>query len=425
MEKILNINHQISILKHKFIGHLRMPLYINAYYLMANTVIVSLLGFVFWTISARYYTPKDIGLASALISSMGLIMSISNLGLGTGLIRFLPDSKKPNSLINSSFTLISLASLLVGMVFLLGLNLWAKDLNFILSKFYYILFFLILAPAQALFSAQESVFIAYRSAKFTVIKNVTSALVRISLIILLTGLGTLGIFFAIGLSIIILALVGIFLLLPKVLADYKFYWALEKNALKNMIKFSFENYISALLGSLHIMILPLMILNILGAESNAYYYIAYSIAGILFVIPGAISTSLFAEGSNDISNLSHNIKRSLQLSLLLLSIGIIAVFLIGDKLLLLFGKTYSQASFGMLKLLSLSSIPLSINSIIFTILRVNFKMKTVINLSALNALGILLLAYILSQKFQLTSIGIAWIVMQSVTAGIAVLKVRR
>ena len=46
------------------------------------------------------------------------------------------------------------------------------------------------------------------------------------------------------------------------------------------------------------LILPIMVLNVLGAEQAAYYYIAYAIAALLFMIPNAISMSLFVEGSH-------------------------------------------------------------------------------------------------------------------------------
>lgn len=418
------MNNHLVDLKGRFIGHLKMPLYVNAYYLMANTVVVSILGFVFWTVAARYYSPQDIGLSSALISSTGLVMSISNLGLGAGLIRFLPSSSKPNNLINSSFILTSFASVIIGAIFLLVLKLWSPKLIFILKNYRYMLFFLLLSIFMMITSIQDNVFIAYRSAKFTFIKNTIIATIKIILLLFLLNLGAFGIFSATGIGIIFAVLIGMSLLLPKVLPDYKFYYVLEKDALRNIMKFSFENYVAGLLGGLHTMILPLMILNILGAEANAYYYIASSVAGILFIIPGAISTSLFAEGSINLTNLSHNVKRSLQLSLILLSLGIIIVFFFGDKILLLFGKTYSQSSFEMLKLFSISAIPIAINSIIFTVLRINFKMKTIIKLSALNSIGILVLAYFLSQKLQLTGIGIAWIIMQSLVAGITVLKLK-
>ena len=45
------------------------------------------------------------------------------------------------------------------------------------------------------------------------------------------------------------------------------------------------------------MVLPIMVLNTLGAEQAAYCYIAYAIATLLFMIPSAISMSLFVEGS--------------------------------------------------------------------------------------------------------------------------------
>jgi len=421
----LRMNNRLLDLRDRFIGHLKMPLYVNAYYLMANTVVGSILGFAFWTVAARYYSPQDIGLSSALISSTGLIMTISNLGLGAGLIRFLPSSSKPNSLINSSLILTSLASFIVGVIFLSGLNLWSPKLIFILKDYRYILFFLALSIFTMISSIQDNIFIAYRSAKFTFMKNTIIAIIKIILLLFLLNLGAFGIFSATGIGIILAVLISMTLLLPKVIPDYRFSYALDKDVLKDTIRFSFENYVAGLVGGLHTMILPLMILNTLGAEANAYYYIAYSIAGVLFIIPGAISTSLFAEGSNDITNLSHNVKRSLQLSLMLLSLGIITVFLFGDKILLLFGKTYSQASFEMLKLLSISAIPIAINSIIFTVLRINFKMKTVIRLSALNSIGILALAYLLSQKFQLTGIGIAWIIMQSVVFICAIISVRK
>ena len=46
------------------------------------------------------------------------------------------------------------------------------------------------------------------------------------------------------------------------------------------------------------MLIPIMVLNVLGAESTANYYITYAIVSILFMIPYAFTTSLFVEGSH-------------------------------------------------------------------------------------------------------------------------------
>ena len=65
-------------------------LYRNSIYLMISTLIMSVLGFVFWMVASRLYSADSIGLATAIISVMGLIVGLSVLGLNAGIIRYLP-----------------------------------------------------------------------------------------------------------------------------------------------------------------------------------------------------------------------------------------------------------------------------------------------------------------------------------------------
>ena len=44
--------------------------YSNAFYLMLNAVVMSLLGFFFWMVAARFYTEAEVGLSSAIISAI-------------------------------------------------------------------------------------------------------------------------------------------------------------------------------------------------------------------------------------------------------------------------------------------------------------------------------------------------------------------
>ena len=60
--------------------HLSDPLFKNAYFLMFSSLTSAGSGFFFWLIAARFYSTADIGLASAIISAMGLISMLSLLG---------------------------------------------------------------------------------------------------------------------------------------------------------------------------------------------------------------------------------------------------------------------------------------------------------------------------------------------------------
>ena len=71
--------------------HLSNPLFKNAYFLMFSSLTSAGSGFFFWLIAARFYSTADIGLASAIISAMGLISMLSLLGFDISLVRFLPE----------------------------------------------------------------------------------------------------------------------------------------------------------------------------------------------------------------------------------------------------------------------------------------------------------------------------------------------
>ena len=69
--------------------HLSDPLFKNAYFLMFSSLTSAGSGFFFWLIAARFYSTADIGLASAIISAMGLISMLSLLGFDCFSVRAL------------------------------------------------------------------------------------------------------------------------------------------------------------------------------------------------------------------------------------------------------------------------------------------------------------------------------------------------
>ena len=66
------------------------PIAFNAGSLMAAIVVNSGLGFVFWWLAARTFSPSEVGFAAAAVSAMTLLGTLGVLGLGTLLIGELP-----------------------------------------------------------------------------------------------------------------------------------------------------------------------------------------------------------------------------------------------------------------------------------------------------------------------------------------------
>src|SRR3990172_2254967 len=82
---------------------LAMPLYTNVLYLWGNMLVVAVGGLGFWALVAALYRPDQVGLAAAAISALSLLAMISTVGLGMGLVSYLPRAgQRAPALLNSA-----------------------------------------------------------------------------------------------------------------------------------------------------------------------------------------------------------------------------------------------------------------------------------------------------------------------------------
>lgn len=416
----MSLAHPVESLK-KIINYFSQDsLYRNSIYLMFSTFIMAFFGFFFWIINAHLYSPEQVGLATTLISVMTLIAGFSNLGFNIGLVRYLPITKNKNELINSSFMITSLTTLITSVVFILGLQIFSPKLLFLRENLAYAVLFIIFTIALSNGTIAESLFVAYRSTKYTFYKNALLSFIKLILPLTLLSFSTFGIFAAIGIANIIALLYSLYILAAYFKFDIHSIFNLNREQIRNVGSYSFGNYIANFVLNLPTMILPLIIINIIGAEETAYFYMAMMIANFIFTIPQATTQSLFAEGSHNMHDIKNQIYKTTKVTALLLLPAILFIILFGKYILFVFGKSYSYEGFILLQLLSLSSIFIALNSILGTILKVNSKIKNLIVISVLNTLIILSLSYLFIDS-KLYGLGMAWILGQAISSAIYVL----
>jgi len=394
-----------------------VSLYRNAIYLLINSGVLAVTGFFFWMGAARLYSTEAVGLSSAAISALGLLALLSTLGLDYGLIRFLTTSgEKAQALINSCFSIGTLVSLALSLIFLAGLDIWSPALSLLKQSPVFFLAFVIFSVAATLNTFVQQSFIAERRAGFALARGLIFGLIRFIPLIALATFHAFGIFTSWGIALFLAATASIFLFLPRIRKGYRPFPIVRRAVVNQMVRFSVANYAASIFGAITGFILPLIVLNLLGAEQNAYFYIAWTIGNILLMVPVATSLSLFAEGSYNENQLSRQVKQSLKLILLIVVPAIIVIFLLGEKILLLFGTAYSENATKLLWFLALSALPASINYIYFSMKRVEMRMKSVITLTAFIAVATLGLSYVLFPRVGIIGAGIAWLASQIVVA---------
>jgi len=396
----------------------RTSLYRNAVYLMFNSVVLAATGFFFWMVAARFYSTEGVGLSSAAISAMRLLAMLSTLGLDYGLIRFLPAAKdKSRDMINSCFTIGVTVSVGLSLVFLAGVGFWSPRLLLIRAHPIFFTAFIIFTVGITLQTFTQQIFIAKRKAEFTLAQGLSFGLLRfIPLIILVNFFQTFGIFISWGSTVLVVVAVAIIFLFPKVQTGYFPFPRIRKEVINDILHFSAANYTASIFWAIPGFVLPLMVVNLLGAEQNAYFYIGWSIGNILSVVPAAASLSLFAEGSYNEERLVQEVKRSFKLILVILIPAIIIILPMANKILLLFGQAYSKNATKLVWILAISALPLSINYLYFSIRRVKKKMRNVIGLSGFIAVFTLGLTYVLLPQVGIIGAGIAWLFSQGVAA---------
>lgn len=396
---------------------IRDPLYRNSLFLMANTAVMAGLGFVFWMVVARFYTEAEVGLGAAIISAMNLLALLGGLGLGIALIRFLPKAEKPVEMINSCFTLSGIVALALAVIFIAGVDIWSPALGFIKENAVFVLAFVLFALFWMLSGMMDCVFIARRRADFALLKNTIYSLLKIPLpILLVIFFHAFGIISSWGIAMGVALVISLLFFVPRVQNSYKPLPKLDLGIIKDMWRYSAGNYLASLFGSAPIYILPIMVVNVLGAEQNAYFYIAWAIASLLFVIPGAVSVSLFAEGSQFEDELGVNVRRSYRFIFLLLIPAVILLLLLGKWLLLAFGAGYSENGLMLLRILALSGIFIGINSVYGSILLIRRRIRELVIITGLTATAVLLISYLVMPITGIIGVGYALIGAQGLVS---------
>jgi O-antigen/teichoic acid export membrane protein len=405
-------------------GHIRSPLYRNSFFLMANTVVTSGLGFFFWMVVARFYTQAEMGWGSAIISAISLLALLSMPGFNIALIRFLPKAERPKAMINSCLTLSGLIALGVAVISVAGLDIWSPALGFIKENIIFAAAFVFFVIISTISPVLDSTFIGRRRADFVLSENAIFSLLKIPLpILLVLFFRTFGIAASWGIAAAFAFAISLFFFIPRVQEQYKPTPELNLGIIGSMWRYSAGSYLAQLFDNAPALVLPVMVVNLLGAEQNAFFYVAWMIGGLLFAIPSAVSRSLFAEGAHFEDELWGNVSKSLKFIFLLLVPAVILVLLVGKWLLLLFGEGYSVSGL-LLRILCISSLFIGINRVYATTLRVEDRIVELVLVFGFITIGTLLGSYFIMPKAGMVGIGYIWLAVQVIVSLYAISAMR-
>lgn len=415
---MLAIRQHYLRLKHAFLTD---SLFRNATLLMSSTAILSALGFGFWIFVAHLYTPSQIGIASALISVTTLISNLSLLGLNSGLIRFLPKSRNQSGDINAVMALVAGVTMLAAAAYVVYISIFPANIS-ILADPWHKVAFIILMTTVTLNSLTDAVFIANRRAEFHTAAYAVLGIAKLVLPLFLIPLGSLGIFSAYMISMIISLLFSVFMM--KKWCGYQLRTKPNWQLIKQIKAYTTNNYIGVVLAGLPSQLMPMIIIRRLGTAEVAYFSMAWTMANLLYVVPSAATQSLLVESSHDPEQKAHHIRHTTKILSLILVPAVLLSVVIAPYLLRIFGVQYAQGGGTIFQILALTTLPIAVTCVYNTLLNLEQRTSGIV-ISQLTLLATTFGSVGFLLRYGLKGIGLA-ILIGNVTACIThfVLDVR-
>ncbi len=407
---------------HRLIRKFNDPLYKNSIFLMLSPFIGSILGFAYWVFAARLYSVEAVGIATALIAAMNLIAAFSKLGFDIGLVKFLPNENERSKIVNLCILIVLGFSVFLSTIFVLGLDIWSHHLKFLKENISIFISFIIFVAASASIQIFYNVLLAYRRAELSFIQNMLWLTLKLILIVFFVNFGGVGIFMSWGIAVCFGFLLGYIIFIFKLENNHSIKLQTNINMVKEIFVYSFGNYIAQNLFILTRNVLPLLVISVLGPSMSAYFYIAWSVAFLLFAIPGAVSMALFTEGSYNIESIESNNLKAIKFTFAILLPVILMTTIFGDKILSIFGKNYSENAFSLLIVLALSGIPFTFIEFKVATERAKGKIRPVIIYYGLIAILTILLSYPLMMSLKLLGVGISWFIAQCIVTFLIILE---
>ncbi|MEU9706904.1 lipopolysaccharide biosynthesis protein [Streptomyces sp. NPDC047981] len=374
----------------------------SSFFLMAASLAMAGLGFVFWIIVARLYPPEQVGLATTLISAIELIAFFSLFGLNSTLIRFLAPPGTRNAQITKSVLLVAGAACVLGAAYLFGLRWYGRDLLFVRADLLLSAAFVAFCALSALKQLTDSVFIGVRKPQYNlVVDGGIQGITKIVLPLFLVGAGSYGIVTASGGACAVAVLASFFFLWRG--AGFRFDVRLSSVSLRPQAGFSAASYVFSALTLVPILVTPLIALHWLGPAAAGYYFVAFQIANLLNTLSDNVGEALLAEVSFDETRFKEMLRRSAALLAAVQVPASVVLVVAAGLVLRLFGGSYVDHARGPLIVLTLGALAVALRT------WASFGLKLAGRLRHLVASGVVLTVVSVGLALAWAPKGLLWI----------------
>jgi O-antigen/teichoic acid export membrane protein len=409
--------------------HARTPLYRNGYALVFSSAATSALGVLYWVLAARSYNVDTVGLNSAAISTMIFLANLAQFNLGNALNRFIPTAgHATRRLILATYGVGLLGGLLISGVFLLGIQSFAAGLQPLFADPASAAWFVVSTMCWCVFVLQDSALTGLRQATWVPLENIIYALMKMGLLAMMALLlPAYGLFVSWTLPVVLLIVPVNVLIFRRMVPRHVAETASRAQtfSVKTVMHYVAGDYFSSLIWTATASLLPLLIIDRLGAEANAYFYLPWTIAYSLYLVSRSMGMSFIAEAANDESKLNLFAQRTFNQSLRMVGLIALGITITAPLILSFFGRNYAAEGVLLMQMLVVSALPYVVVSQFISLARVKRNIRALVIVQLALCSIVLGLSVALIAPMGITGVGVAWLAGQGIVAAVLLLTSMR
>jgi O-antigen/teichoic acid export membrane protein len=337
---------------------------------VAALFVTSILGFVFWWVAARAFSPGDVGFAAGAVAAMALLARLAALGIGTVLAGELAARRtRPASLLVPALATAAAIALALGIVFAALSPLIVPALGSLASSPLVAVAFGIAVALTAIGFLLDQASVGLLRGGLQLLRNIAFALGKLLMVVAAAAAALTG-----GLTITaawvtgeVIALVALLVVVPLPrIAQSDPDWA----SLRAMRGEATTHHVLNLARFAPSLAMPVIVAALFSAEANAVFYVAFLLAAAIQPIASSTTFTLFAVARRNPGDLVRQIRLTLALSLagVLPSIAILSIA--GAAVLGVFGAEYAAGGSTLLPLLALLALPLIVKDHWIALIRI-------------------------------------------------------
>lgn len=390
---------------------------LNSGSMLGTALVTALLGAAFWLVAARHFDRTAVGVASAAVAAMTLLGFLATVGLGTLLMGELPRLRQGRrGMIVAAVAVAASTGAALGAGFALLAPLVSTALGPLRGGPLPVLAFATGAALTGAAFVLDQALIGMLRGGLQLARNIVFSLAKLLALLgvaaVAAGDDSVAIFgiWTAGIAVSLLVLARFFHREPGDSRRPAF------SPLRRLRLPAATHHLFNLALRIPDLMLPILVVTLLSAATNASFYVAWMIASLIFAVPLSLSTVLYAVGSGEPARLDERFRLSVYGSLAFGLLANLALLAAAGPLLGLFGPAYAEEAGTALRVMALGVFAETVRTHYVSVHRIRRTIGTAMPIVWGGTLLELLGAAVGAVSGGLTGVAIGWLVAVCVEA---------